>query len=304
MLAWFAELTPRERRTMAACFGGWSLDAFDVQIYSFVIPTLLATWHISRGEAGLLGTVTLAVSAFGGWFAGALGDRYGRVRVLQITILWYAFFTFLCGFRAELRATVRPARAAGLRLRRRMGGRRGADGRDDPRQVSRPRRRLRAERLGGRLGRRGAGLHRCSMPCCPRRPPGACCSGSALRRRYWCSGSAAPSRSRRSSRRGAASTPIGLAQVFSRAAAAVSGDHAQGRADGDGRAGRLLRAVGLVADLSQDRAASELAEHRLLSAVPHLRRVLSASWSAPISPTPSAASDLHGLGARLGAVSV
>src|ERR1019366_3988941 len=25
-------------------------------------------------------------------------DRFGRVRVLQVTILWYAFFTFLCGF--------------------------------------------------------------------------------------------------------------------------------------------------------------------------------------------------------------
>ena len=98
MLQWMRELTAGERRTMAGCFGGWSLDALDVQIYSFVIPTLLATWQISRGEAGLLGTVTLVVSAFGGWFAGALSDRYGRVRVLQITVLWYAVFTFLCGF--------------------------------------------------------------------------------------------------------------------------------------------------------------------------------------------------------------
>jgi MFS family permease len=98
MLGWARDLTKTERRTMAGCFGGWTLDAMDVQIYSFVIPTLLATWHISRGEAGLLGTVTLLVSAFGGWFAGALSDRYGRVRVLQITVLWYALFTFLCGF--------------------------------------------------------------------------------------------------------------------------------------------------------------------------------------------------------------
>jgi MFS family permease len=98
MFQWMRDLTAGERRTMAGCFGGWSLDALDVQIYSFVIPTLLATWQISRGEAGLLGTVTLVVSAFGGWFAGALSDRYGRVRVLQITVLWYAVFTFLCGF--------------------------------------------------------------------------------------------------------------------------------------------------------------------------------------------------------------
>jgi len=98
MFAWFSELTARERRTMGACFGGWSLDALDVQIFSFVIPSLLALWRISAGEAGLLATVTLLVSAFGGWIAGSLSDRWGRVRVLQITILWYAFFTFLCGF--------------------------------------------------------------------------------------------------------------------------------------------------------------------------------------------------------------
>jgi len=98
MLAWFSDLNPRERRTMTACFGGWSLDALDVQIFSFVIPSLLALWKITTGEAGELATVTLLISALGGWLAGAACDRFGRVRVLQVTILWYAVFTFLCGF--------------------------------------------------------------------------------------------------------------------------------------------------------------------------------------------------------------
>jgi MFS family permease len=98
MLAWFSDLTSRERRTMTACFGGWSLDALDVQIFSFVIPSLLALWKITAGQAGELATITLLVSAFGGWIAGAACDRFGRVRVLQVTIVWYAVFTFLCGF--------------------------------------------------------------------------------------------------------------------------------------------------------------------------------------------------------------
>jgi len=95
---WMKELDQRERRTMAGCFLGWTLDALDVQVYSFVIPTLLVGWHISASQAGLLGTVTLLASALGGWLSGLLADRFGRVRVLQGTILWYAVFTFLCGF--------------------------------------------------------------------------------------------------------------------------------------------------------------------------------------------------------------
>ena len=98
MFGWLRDLTTRERRTMIACFGGWSLDALDVQIFSFVIPALLAQWHITTGEAGELATITLLVSAFGGRIAGAAADRFGRVRVLQIAIVWYALFTFLCGF--------------------------------------------------------------------------------------------------------------------------------------------------------------------------------------------------------------
>ena len=98
MLGWFAELDPKERRTMGACFGGWALDAFDVQMYSFVIPTVIALWGLSRGQAGLIGTVTLLISSLGGWFSGTLANRFGRVRMLQITILWYSVFTFLCAF--------------------------------------------------------------------------------------------------------------------------------------------------------------------------------------------------------------
>ena len=69
----------------------------DVQLYSFVIPTLIAIWGITRGQAGELGTAALLVSAVGGWLAGWLADRYGRVRTLQIAILWFAVFTFLSG---------------------------------------------------------------------------------------------------------------------------------------------------------------------------------------------------------------
>jgi MFS family permease len=94
---WLTELTARERNTLIATFGGWALDGMDVMAYSFVIPTLMTTWHINGSEAGLLGTSALLVSAAGGWLAGLLADRYGRVRILQLTIAWFALFTFLSG---------------------------------------------------------------------------------------------------------------------------------------------------------------------------------------------------------------
>jgi MFS family permease len=97
-MSWLRELDQSERRTMLATGGGWALDAFDVQVYSYVIPTLMAAWSISRTEAGILGTSTLLISALGGWITGVLCDKFGRVRMLQITILWFAFFTFLSGF--------------------------------------------------------------------------------------------------------------------------------------------------------------------------------------------------------------
>jgi MFS family permease len=69
-----------------------------VQIYTFVVPALIALWHITNAQAGLLATSALVVSAFGGWIAGMLADRVGRARLLMITIAWFAFFTFLSGF--------------------------------------------------------------------------------------------------------------------------------------------------------------------------------------------------------------
>ncbi|MEX3964561.1 MFS transporter [Paraburkholderia sp. EG286B] len=98
MLKWYTELTKGEKRTYWACFSGWGLDAMDTQMYALAIPTLLAVWGMTRGQAGILGTTVLIMASLGGWIAGILADRYGRVRVLQITILWFSAFTLLSAF--------------------------------------------------------------------------------------------------------------------------------------------------------------------------------------------------------------
>lgn len=97
-MSWYSQMSKPERRTFTAAFGGWALDAFDFMVFTFVIATISALFHIDKGQAGMLATITLLFSAVGGWLAGILADRYGRVRILQATILWFSVCTMLIGF--------------------------------------------------------------------------------------------------------------------------------------------------------------------------------------------------------------
>ena len=95
IFGWYRDLVGKERRAFWACGAGWSLDSMDANLYSFVIPTLIGLWGLSRADAGLLATGALLSSSFGGWLAGLLSDRIGRVRIMQITVVWFAVFTGL-----------------------------------------------------------------------------------------------------------------------------------------------------------------------------------------------------------------
>lgn len=99
--AWFRSLSPQGRRAFVGAFGGYGLDAYDFQILPLSLVAISAYFHISKGQAGLLTTVTLVVSALGGILAGVLADKLGRARTLMITVGMYALFTVLCGFAAN-----------------------------------------------------------------------------------------------------------------------------------------------------------------------------------------------------------
>jgi MFS family permease len=95
---WLGETTLRERRALIAACAGYGLDGFDFMLYTFVIPTLLGVWHMTKAQAGSIAAAALVTSALGGWVAGCLADRFGRVRVLQWTVAWFALFACIGGF--------------------------------------------------------------------------------------------------------------------------------------------------------------------------------------------------------------
>ena len=63
---WFTSMTPGETKTFWGCFAGWALDAFDVQLYSLVIPALFTLGFISIGYLGSLISLGAAIAIFAG----------------------------------------------------------------------------------------------------------------------------------------------------------------------------------------------------------------------------------------------
>ena len=94
-LAWLREASPQARRALLAAASGWMLDAMDVMLYAFALTAIRAEFGLDGARAGLLASVTLVASAVGGIGAGLLADRFGRARVLVLSILAYSLFTGL-----------------------------------------------------------------------------------------------------------------------------------------------------------------------------------------------------------------
>ncbi|MGH9557022.1 MAG: MFS transporter, partial [Terriglobales bacterium] len=93
----FSQVTSNQRRTLLAAALGWMLDGFDVMLYALVLTYVMADLGMSKAQSGLLGTLTLVASGFGGMLFGTLADRIGRKKGLMLSILTYSICSFASG---------------------------------------------------------------------------------------------------------------------------------------------------------------------------------------------------------------
>jgi MFS family permease len=102
-----APLTRNQVRGFWASWGGWTLDGMDSVIYALVlVPSLRELLPRSgiaatKGNIGYYGGLLFALFLIGWGLAflwGPLGDKFGRVRTLMLTVLCYSTFTFLSAF--------------------------------------------------------------------------------------------------------------------------------------------------------------------------------------------------------------
>src|ERR1039458_81208 len=106
-------LTANQIRSFLAAWGGWALDGMDSFIYALVLIPALKDLLPRSGipgtpaNIGFYGGLLFAMFLVGWGLAflwGPVGDRFGRVRTLTLTILCYSLFTFL-GSVFDLRCT-------------------------------------------------------------------------------------------------------------------------------------------------------------------------------------------------------
>ena len=91
-----------QRRAVIAAFLGWTLDAFDFFVLTFVTADLARQFDVKIPAILLAVTLTLAVRPLGAFLFGRLADDYGRRPVLALNIFLYSLFGFATAFAPTL----------------------------------------------------------------------------------------------------------------------------------------------------------------------------------------------------------
>ena len=94
--------TGAQKHAVAASYLGWTLDAFDFFLLTFVVTDIARTFDVDVKFATVAIFVTLALRPVGAFVFGRFADRYGRRPILMIDVALYALLAFASGFAPSL----------------------------------------------------------------------------------------------------------------------------------------------------------------------------------------------------------
>jgi MFS transporter, SHS family, lactate transporter len=86
-----------QRNAVLAGFLGWTLDAFDFFVLTFVIDDVAKSFGKTRPDIALALTLALATRPIGAVVFGIMADRWGRRLPLMINVVMYAALSVLSG---------------------------------------------------------------------------------------------------------------------------------------------------------------------------------------------------------------
>jgi MFS transporter, SHS family, lactate transporter len=94
----FKSLDRVQRNTFIACFLGWTLDALDFFLLTFVFGPVAHDFGRTIEQITFAITITLMMRPLGAFIFGWLGDRFGRRIPLMIDIVFYSVIELLTAF--------------------------------------------------------------------------------------------------------------------------------------------------------------------------------------------------------------
>src|SRR5256884_6121540 len=94
----FRSLSRAQRNTFIACFLGWTLDALDFFLLTFVLGPIAHNFGRTIEQVTFAITITLMMRPLGAFIFGWLGDRFGRRIPLMIDIVFYSIIELLTAF--------------------------------------------------------------------------------------------------------------------------------------------------------------------------------------------------------------
>jgi SHS family lactate transporter-like MFS transporter len=97
-LALVRSLSSTQRKTFVASFLGWTLDAFDFFLVTFVVTKIAGDFGRSIPDVAFAITVTLMMRPLGALIFGWFADRYGRRVPLMVDIAIYSLMELLTAF--------------------------------------------------------------------------------------------------------------------------------------------------------------------------------------------------------------
>ena len=86
-----------QRNAVLAGFLGWTLDAFDFFVLTFVVQDIATTFGKPRAVIAATVGLALITRPIGALVFGLIADRYGRRLPLMLNVIFYAFISVLCG---------------------------------------------------------------------------------------------------------------------------------------------------------------------------------------------------------------
>ncbi|WP_249596068.1 MFS transporter [Peribacillus frigoritolerans] len=75
-----------------------SFEGYDLVVYGSVVPVLIKEWSLSPVQAGIIGSYGLFGMMFGSIILSSLADRFGRKKLLIVSVIFFSSFTTISGF--------------------------------------------------------------------------------------------------------------------------------------------------------------------------------------------------------------